>query len=96
MPGLALNKLIFRYGPLQGFAEILVCVLVATLAMCFTRLISCTPQHEFLGEEGNADVAIVLPVMAITQTQMLLYFTTNTYHIVVPCLVQNSVLHLGQ
>lgn len=69
IPELALNMLIFRYGPLQCLAEILVCVPVATLAMCFARLISCTSQHEFLGAEGNADVAVLLQVMALTQTQ---------------------------
>lgn len=66
IPELALNKWIFRYGPLQHFAEILACVPVATIAMFFARLISYTSQHEFLGAEDNADVAILLPVMAKT------------------------------
>lgn len=68
-PKLALNKLIFKYGSLQCLAEILVCVPVATLAMCFAGLISSTSQHdELVGAEGNADVAIPFLVMDITQT----------------------------
>lgn len=53
---------------MQCLAEILVCVPVATLAMCFSGLISFTSQHdELVGAEGDADVAIPFSVMDITQ-----------------------------
>lgn len=71
IPELALTKLIFKCGTLQCLSEILVCVPVAILAMCFARLISSTSQHdELVGAEGNADIATLLPVIDITQTSL--------------------------
>lgn len=45
---------------------------VATLAMCFARLINSASQDdELVGTEGNAHVAILFTVMDITQTSEL-------------------------
>ena len=72
--------------------------------MCFARLISSTSQHdEFVGAEGNADVAILFPVMDISQTSSfrtsyfptLLHFAINVCHILRPCMVQNSIPFLS-
>lgn len=70
--------------------------------MCFAMLISSTSQRdEFVGAEGNADVAILFPAMDITQTSLFtaslgisLYcciFAINICHILGLCVIQNSI-----